>query len=82
MQLRKQNEIMKKELESINSKLENEVIKKVIEGNRKPRNKREDVENMSLKNAYKQSDIYKKEAHFYKRKLVMLEEREKSQEIG
>jgi len=35
-----------------------------------------------LKNAYKQSDIYKKEAHFYKRKLVMLEEREKSQEIG
>jgi len=46
MQLRKQNEIMKKELESINSKLENEVIKKVIEGSRKPRNKQEDVENM------------------------------------
>ena len=43
--------------------------------------KKEEVNFMELRNAYKQCHIYKKQANFYRKKLVTYEVREKAQQM-
>jgi hypothetical protein len=54
-----------------------------MEEKTKPWNRSVDSTYLELQNAYKQCDIYKKEAHFYKKKLEELtDDRGKSVEIS
>lgn len=65
--LRVFNESLKKQLEVFERRLDDNLRKRVI-SEKKPRVSQEAVQNMELKNAYKQIDIYKRDLSVLKRK--------------
>ena len=67
--IRKQNEVLRKELEKISARLDGEIRKRLDDNKRKNVTKGEDVSQMELQNAYKKCQIYRKEAQMYKKKL-------------
>jgi hypothetical protein len=59
--MRNQNDVLKKELQSISLKLDEEIKKRVESNKKRPWSKdAEDVSYLELQNAYKKCEIYKK----------------------
>lgn len=67
--IKRQNELLRKQLENISLRLDGEIKKRLEEQKKKPSTKPEDVSQMELQNAYKKCQIYKKEVNYYKKKL-------------